>query len=61
MTKFDADTIKKLQTPPTPDPQQPANGATSPSPERIREAVREANDPQRLVSIKPGYYVGGSR
>ncbi len=32
-------------TPPT-----PSNGLTTPSPKRISEAVREANDPRRLVS-----------
>lgn len=31
-------------------PQQPENGVSTPSPERVKEAVREAHDPKRLVS-----------
>lgn len=54
--KFDAETLKKLRSEPQPEPKQPDNGTASPSPERVREAVREANDPRRLVSISPGYH-----
>jgi len=30
--------------------QQPPNGISTPSPDKVREAVREANDPKRLIS-----------
>lgn len=29
---------------------EPENGVSTPSPERVREAVREANNPKRLIS-----------
>jgi hypothetical protein len=42
---------------PKPTPVEPtdqrSSGATTPSPERIKEAVREANDPNRLVKVPP--------
>ena len=56
--KFDQETLKKLH-PKAPSParqEQPANGATTPERERLREAVKEANDPRRIVTLKPGYY-----
>jgi len=53
--KFDAETLKKLSETPRPDAKEPANGTTSPSPDKVREAVREANDPKRLVTIEPKY------
>ncbi len=28
----------------------PDNGVSSPTPERLKEAVRQANDPKRLIS-----------
>ena len=50
-------TLKKLQVevPPTSGDgrRSPDNGVGTPSPQRIKEAVREANDPQRLVSNPP--------
>jgi len=54
--KFDEKTLKKLQSEPSSDDRQPENGVTTPSADRLREAVREANDPKRLVSLTPGYY-----
>ena len=56
--KFDPETLKKLQSEPASEKRQPENGATSPSADQIREAIREASDPRRLVSLKPGYYDG---
>jgi hypothetical protein len=49
---FDKSELQKLtrQYRPTGDTRQPENGVSSPSPQRVREAVREANDPKRLVS-----------
>lgn len=55
-TKFDEETLKKLQSEPRSADRQPENGATTPSADRLREAVREANNPKRLVSLTPGYY-----
>lgn len=54
--KFDEETLKKLQSRLSSDDRQPENGVTTPSADRLREAVREANDPKRLVSLTPGYY-----
>lgn len=34
----------------SPKPSNPGGGASSPSPERIAQAIREANDPARLAS-----------
>jgi len=56
--KFDADTLKKLQSAAPSEQKQPENGTVSPSRDQIREALREANDPNRLISVKPGYYSG---
>ncbi len=53
--KFSEKTLKKLQSRPSSDDRQPENGVTTPSADRLREAVREANDPKRLVSLTPGY------
>lgn len=58
LKKFDQDTLKKLQSDAPSEPKQPENGTVSPSRDQIREALREANDPNRLVSVKPGYYSG---
>ncbi len=52
-TTYDAGELKKLtrdrneRREPV-DP--PKNGISTPSRERVREAVREANDPKRLIS-----------
>lgn len=47
--------LKKLNDVPAPSGEKPPlNGLGPPSPERAREAVREANDPRRLVST-PGH------
>ena len=54
--KFDPETLKKLQSDPPAADRHPENGATTPSADKLREAVREANDPKRLVSLTPGYY-----
>jgi hypothetical protein len=57
--KFDPETLKRLQSGPSSlpsGPTQPENGATTPTPERLREAVKEANDPRRIVTLRPGYY-----
>lgn len=56
--QFDKATLRKLQSNRPVGPRQPENGAVAPSEDEIREAVREANDPNRLVSIKPGFYGG---
>ena len=34
-------------------PRSPAGGASSPTPERIKEAIREANDPSRFIPPPP--------
>ena len=50
--KFDAATLKKLRiTAKADEPAQPTNGAVTPSRERTRDAVRDANDPRRLTSV----------
>jgi hypothetical protein len=56
ITKFDPETLKKLRATSVPSEKQPENGATTPSTERLREAATEANDPKRLVTLKPGYH-----
>lgn len=43
-----------LPKPPAGEPKdQNSSGATTPSAERIKEAVREANNPNRLVKVPP--------
>lgn len=56
ITKFDTETLKKLRAGSESREKQPENGATTPSSERLREAVTEANDLKRLITLKPGYY-----
>jgi len=56
--RLDPETLKKLRPEPTTPSSEPENGAKSPSPERLREAVREANDPKRLGSMSPEYRTG---
>ena len=51
---FDEETLKKLQSEPSSDDRQPENGVTTASADRLRAAVREANDPKRLGSLTPG-------
>ncbi len=53
--RFDADTLKKLSQISETDRREPANGTSNPSRDKVREAVREANDPKRLVTISPKY------
>jgi hypothetical protein len=53
MTKPLSDVLPK-PTPPIELENRPGSGgATTPTPQRIKEAVREANDPNRLVSVPP--------
>lgn len=54
--QFDKATLRKLQSDKPSEEKEPENGTISPSQDQIREALREANDPNRLVSLKPGYY-----
>jgi len=55
MTKgaFDRKQLEKLNRKnqgTTDAPQSPENGISTPSRERVRKAIREANDPKRLIS-----------
>jgi hypothetical protein len=44
----------RKDAPARPDPpRNPNGGASSPSPERIKEAIREANDPSRFIPPPP--------
>jgi hypothetical protein len=54
---FDRDELQKLnhKRPSAELPREPDNGVSTPSPERIKEAVREANDPKRLISDPQNY------
>jgi hypothetical protein len=59
MSKLDERTLERLK----PDQrtyreQLPNNGAQTPSKDRVREAVREAHDPRRLVTDPPTHRMG---
>ncbi len=45
--------LKKLNNLRSPTVEIPLNGVDTPTKERIQEAVKEANDPRRLVSEPP--------
>ena len=48
---FDPRELQKLaRRPPSESRQEPSNGIGTATPERVKEAVREANDPKRLIS-----------
>ena len=48
--KFDPAALQKLTRDRVHEDRRPRNGVTTPSPQRVKEAVREANDPKRLIS-----------
>lgn len=51
MAQLDTAVVERLNRERRDDaPVTPLNGVTTPSPERLKEAVREANDPRRLVA-----------
>ena len=54
---FDRGELQKLnrKRPSAEQPREPDNGVSTPSPERIKEAVRDANDPKRLISDPQNY------
>jgi hypothetical protein len=51
MPKPLADALPKPPSVETTEPRP--TGATTPSPERIKEAIREANNPNRVVKVPP--------
>ena len=53
MPTKDAMTLRKLNDLRSPADRTPTNGVDTPTKERIQEAVKEANDPRRLVSNPP--------
>lgn len=49
--------LKKLAVPSPSTPRVPPNGVTTPSKDRIQEAVDDAHDPRRLVTARPSFSV----
>lgn len=56
---FDRAELKKLTRvrPSSENSDDPKGGVATPSPERVKEAVREANDPKRLISDPQNCFV----
>jgi hypothetical protein len=49
------DALKNLRIRPSVSQDKPANGASTPTPKEIKEAVDEANSPDRLVVTPPQF------